>query len=207
MQSSSSSTSTPSTLSWGPGGVFSYEVLTERPGLLVFRVDGRGAEKVFANESGGHRWQRVPPTEKRGRTHTSTITVAVLPIPAEAKLILPDRDLKWSTCRGSGPGGQHRNKTESAVQLVHRPSGISVRCETEKSQHRNRQMALEQLRARLWESQQATVANSRSSARKSQVGSGMRGDKRRTIREQDGQVTDHVLGKKWRLKDYLRGNW
>lgn len=206
-QSSWFGTSSRSTRSWGHGGVFSYELLTDRPGLIIFKADGKKVELIFANESGGHRWQRVPPTEKRGRIQTSTITVAVLPIPRESELKLNDRDLDWKTCRGSGAGGQHKNVTDSAVQLTHLPTGVMVRCESERSQHINRQMALEVLRARLAASEHAKALGVRAASRRAQIGSGMRGDKRRTIRVKDGIVTDHVLGKRWSLKDYMRGNW
>jgi len=162
---------------------------------------------VFADEAGGHRWQRVPPSEKRGRVHTSTVTVAILPEPTEAQVKLDPRDLDIVTCRGSGPGGQHRNKTESAVQVTHRPTGVQVRCESERSQDQNKKTALAMLRARLWQAEQERAERERASDRRAQVGSGMRGDKRRTIRCQDGQVNDHVTGRTWRLRDYLRGEW
>lgn len=109
--------------------------------------------------------------------------------------------------RGTGPGGQHRNKTESAVVLTHTPTGTVVRCQSERSQLRNKQSALAVLRARLWQAQQAKDAASVNGQRRQQIGSGMRGDKRRTIRCQDGVVTDHVLGKRWRLREYLNGEW
>lgn len=176
-------------------------------GLAVVCVSGDGAEAAFANESGGHRWQRVPPNERRGRTHTSTITVAVLPEAPEDGLRIEPGDLEWRTCRGSGAGGQHRNKTESAVQVTHLPTGLSVRCETERSQQRNRQTALALLRARLWADRSAAAAAARAGTRRAQVGSGMRGDKRRTVRCQDDAVTDHVLGVTWRLSDYKKGVW
>ena len=195
------------TQSWGLGGVFSHAILTDKPGLLVFKFDGPKAAEVFAHEAGGHRWQRVSPTEKRGRTHTSTITVAVLAVPTPTQVRLHDRDLEWTTCRGSGPGGQHRNKTESAVQLTHKPTGLQVRCEAEKSQHRNREGALALLRARLWEQQNSSAQGARAAKRKKQVGSGMRGDKRRTIRVADGRVHDHILNMRWRLRDYVRGDF
>jgi peptide chain release factor 1 len=149
----------------------------------------------------------VPPTEKRGRVHTSTVTVAVLPEPTAAQVVLRDDDLEFSACRGSGAGGQHRNVTASAVQLRHKPSGLMVRCESERSQHQNRDTAMGLLRARLWELEQGRLTGARAEDRKQQVGSGMRGDKRRTIRAQDGQVTDHVTGRTWRYKDYIRGIW
>ena len=171
-------------------------------------MTGPKAESVFKNESGGHRWQRIPPTEKRGRVHTSTVTVAVLPDPTDVELPkIPDRDLEWSVCRGTGAGGQKRNKTETTVQLRHVPTGLSIRCEDTRSQQKNRALALQLLRAKLWEQQQANSAQSRAKDRKQQVGVGARGDKRRTIRVQDGLVTDHILGKKWNLRDYLKGEW
>lgn len=149
----------------------------------------------------------MPPTEKRGRIQTSTVTVAVLPEPDPIQFRIADRDLRWSTCRGSGPGGQNRNKTESAVQVTHIPTGVTVRCESERSQHQNRATALATLRARLWYAESERATSSRDLMRKRQVGSGMRGDKRRTVRFQDGVVTDHVTGKRWDLRDYLRGEF
>lgn len=164
-------------------------------------------QKVFADESGGHRWQRIPPTERRDRVHTSTITVAVLSEPSETELVIRDDDLEFKTCRGSGAGGQHRNMTDSAVQVKHLPTGLMVRCESERSQHQNKATALSLLRARLWESKNSGEVAARANDRKQQVGSGMRGDKRRTIRQQDGQVKDHVTDRTWRYEDYVRGKW
>jgi peptide chain release factor 1 len=135
------------------------------------------------------------------------VTVAVLPEPTEVECPLDARDLEWATCRGSGAGGQHRNVTDSAVIVTHRPSGLSVRCEGERSQHANRRTALALLRSRLWQRAKETNEAARATDRRAQLGSGMRGDKRRTIRCQDEQVHDHVTGKRWRLKDYLRGEW
>lgn len=162
---------------------------------------------MFADESGGHRWQRVPPTESRGRVHTSTITVAVLEPSKAVQIKVDAKDLDYKTCRGSGAGGQHRNKTDSAVQLTHKPTGIKVRCESERSQHNNKQYALEILMSRLHERNLGAYSRKRAHIRSSQIGSGMRGDKRRTIRVQAGTVTDHVTGKSWKYKDYIRGNW
>ncbi len=139
--------------------------------------------------------------------HTSTVTVAVLPEPTATELVLHDKDLEEQTCRGSGAGGQHRNKTESAVIITHKPTGVTVRCESERSQHQNRETALALLRTRILEAKQSGATAARAGDRKAQVGSGMRGDKIRTIRCQDGVVTDHVLGKQWNYKNYARGEW
>jgi peptide chain release factor 1 len=189
------------------GGSFDVELVERRSGLVVCRVSGKGAEAVFKDEAGGHRWQRTPPSDKRGRVHTSTVTVAVLPEPTEAEVQVSDRDLEFIPTRGSGPGGQNRNKVETAVILRHLPSGLQVRCETERSLKQNKETALALLRARLWAAENERVTSVRAANRRAQVGSGMRGDKRRTIRCQDGQVTDHFTGKTWRFKEYERGNW
>lgn len=207
MPGSSSVSSSPSTARWGLGGGFELEVLDERPGLLVFRAEGPRAAHLFRNEPGGHRWQRVPPNEKRDRIQTSTVTVAVLREPAETERVLRPAELEWRTTKGTGPGGQHRNKTESAVILTHLPSGLTVRCEAERSQHRNRELALRVLRARLLEEAERSTAAHANAARRQQMGSGMRGDKVRTVRERDGQVTDHRTGHRLRLEDYRRGEW
>ena len=164
-----------------------------------------GSTRAFRNEAGGHRFQRVPPNEKRGRVHTSTITVAILSIPTEREIVLREQDLEEFTCRGSGPGGQHRNMTDSAVTIRHIPTGISVRCENERSQLKNREQARSVLRARIAEGIREREANKRAADRKRQVGVGARGDKRRTIALQRDQVTDHVTGKTMRTKEYFRG--
>ena len=182
-------------------------MVDERPGLAVLRATGSGARSLFAGEVGGHRWQRVPPTEKRGRVHSSTITVAVLPIPTETELVIRPTDLDWSICRASGKGGQALQKTDSAVQVIHRPTGLIVRCESERSQHHNRVEVLAILRARLAADQRERAAADRARSRRDQIGSGMRADKRRTVRVQDGVVIDHLTGRTWRLRDYQRGRW
>lgn len=182
-------------------------MIDEGAGFVVFRVGGKGAEEAFGHEAGGHRWQRVPPNEKRDRVQTSTVTVAVLPEPREVDLTIDPRDLDWRFCRGSGAGGQHRNKTETAVQLTHLPTGTSVRCEAERSQQQNKQAALALLRARLWEERQGDLTDARSRERRAQVGSGMRGDKRRTVQVKNDAVTDHVLNRSWKFAAYERGDW
>ena len=170
-------------------------------------MSGPGADKVFADEAGGHRWQRVPPTEKRGRVQTSTITVAVLPEPKESEFVIQDKDLEWTTTTSQGKGGQSVNTTYSCVVLKHKPSGLMVRCQNERSQLQNRKTALRVLRSRLLEQQEISEAAAGAKQRRDQIGSGMRGDKRRTIRVKDGQVNDHITGKKWALKKYLNGEW
>lgn len=170
-------------------------------------MSGAGAEAAFAEEAGGHRWQRVPANDKRGRVHTSTITVSVLPEVEAARLRLDPRDLEWRRSRGSGPGGQHRNKTETAVDLVHRPSGVVVHCESERSLQQNQAIALARLRARLADDRARADREARGRERRDQIGSGMRGDKRRTVRCQDGVVVDHPTGRTWRFADYARGDY
>jgi peptide chain release factor 1 len=187
--------------------VFELEITEARRGLLIFRAVGARAEPAFRDEPGGHRWQRVPPNERFGRVHTSTITVAVLPEPSDAEVRITERELEWSECKGTGAGGQKRNKTNSTVLLKHLPTGLQVRCETARSLQFNRATALGLLRARLWAEEQARLDGARADDRRRQIGSGMRGDKRRTIRCQDGVVTDHVTGRRWELKSYLRGEW
>ena len=138
---------------------------------------------------------------------TSTVTVAVMPEPTELQLRIDPGDLEFSTCRGSGAGGQKRNKTESAVVILHVPTGLQVRCETERSQYQNKASALALLRARLWESERSKATSGLAMLRKQQIGSGQRGDKRRTIAVQRDEVVDHVTGRRWSYRDYYRGNW
>lgn len=188
------------------GGVFSIELLDERPGFVACQISGKGAEEAFRRERGGHRVQRVPPTERRGRRQTSTITVAVMPSPRDIEVQIEDKDLVISKCRGSGAGGQHRNVTDSAVQITHKPSGITIRCENERSQHQNKALALSYLKAKLYDLQRSEAKQSRDSSRKAQIGSGMRGDKVRTVAVQRGTVTDHNTNKTISYKKYVRGD-
>ena len=174
----------------------------------MLRASGRGVRETFAHEAGGHRWQRVPPNDKRGRVHTSTVTIAVLEEPTEIQLPrLDPRDLDITTCRASGSGGQNLQKTDSAVQIRHVPSGLVVRCETERSQAYNKATALAILRARLHEQAMGRATAERADDRRRQIGSGQRGDKRRTIAVQRDSVVDHTTGRSWRFADYERGKW
>jgi peptide chain release factor 1 len=173
---------------------------------VEFLVKGIDAYQNFLPEAGGHRWQRVPETEKRGRRQTSTVTVAVLPMVESAECVIDKKDLEWQTFCAPKPGGQHSNKVETAVRLTHRSSGLSVVCCDEKSQRRNKDRALEVLRARLYAKNLKESAEKENSARREQIGSGQRGDKIRTLRYKDDIVIDHNSGKKVRLSEVLSGN-
>jgi len=188
------------------GSAFDHAVLETRPGFCLFRVEGPDAATAFIHEPGGHRWQRTPPNEKRGRVHTSTVTVAVLQEPKAHEVELDERDLDESFTRGSGPGGQHRNKTDTCVILVHRPSGIKVRVDGGRSQPINRQTAREVLRARLLVAGTTKRVKERNSKRRKQIGGGARGDKVRTIAVQRDTVHDHNTDKTMRAKLYMRGH-
>jgi peptide chain release factor 1 len=188
------------------GGRFNIDILYEQLGTVILSVEGSGASIAFANEAGGHRWQRIPPNEKRGRVHTSTITVAVLPVMTDVDMHIDEDDLTWKMCRGSGAGGQHRNTTDSAVQLTHEPSGMMVRVESERSQHQNKMTALSLLRSRLAEQAEQAKSSGRNVDRKNQIGCGARGDKRRTIALQRDQVVDHITNKKMTTTRYLKGD-
>ena len=167
---------------------------------------GEGAAEAFEFESGGHRWQRVPPNEKRGRRHTSTVTVSVIPtnLP-DAEVLLQDHEVEWWATRGTGAGGQARNKTSNCVMMKHIETGIQVRVETSRSQWQNRQSAKRLLAARLMDEAMEQFLGDQNRIRKLHVGRGKRGDKIRTIRMQDDTVTDHRTGRKMSAAKYLKG--
>jgi peptide chain release factor 1 len=144
-------------------------------------------------ESGVHRVQRVPETEAQGRIHTSAVTVAILPEPDEVEVTIPDKDLRVDVFRSSGPGGQHVNKTESAVRMTHLPTGIVVSCQDEKSQFKNKAKALTILKARVLDKMRADQEASQSAERKSQVGSGDRSERIRTYNFPQNRLTDHRI--------------
>jgi peptide chain release factor 1 len=160
---------------------------------IIFGVSGVGAWRRLRYESGGHRVQRVPATESQGRVHTSAATVAVLAEAEEAEVELHDDDLRIDTMRAGGAGGQHVNKTESAVRVTHLPSGIVVVCQDERSQVKNKARALRVLRARLFEAEQERLAAERSEQRRTLVGSGDRSQRVRTYNYPQNRVTDHRL--------------
>jgi peptide chain release factor 1 len=160
----------------------------------VLGIDGAGAYGVLKHESGVHRVQRVPVTESAGRIHTSTASVAVLPAAEEVDVQLRDEDLRIDVYRSSGPGGQSVNTTDSAVRVVHLPTGVEVSVQDEKSQHRNRDKALRILRSRLLDAERARAAEDRADARRAQVGSGDRSERIRTYNVPQSRVTDHRIG-------------
>ncbi len=159
-----------------------------------FMVNGAGAYSRLKFESGVHRVQRVPETESGGRVHTSTATVAVLPEMEEADVNLRPEDIEMQVYRSSGAGGQHINKTSSAVRLIHKPTGIVVSCQEERSQFQNREKCMMMLSSKLYQMEQERIESAVSSERKSQVGSGMRNEKIRTYNFPQSRVTDHRIG-------------
>ena len=174
---------------------------------IVFRVAG---DKVYSRlkfESGVHRVQRVPETESQGRVHTSTVTVAVMPEAEEVEFELDPADLKIDTFRSSGAGGQHINKTSSAIRVTHIPTGMVVECQDERSQYKNKDRAMKILRSKLYEAEQEKQHAAIAAQRRSQVGSGMRNERIRTYNFPQGRVTDHRIGLTlYRLDDVMNGD-
>jgi peptide chain release factor 1 len=190
------------------------EVLSESPGEhggykeIISRIIGRGAYSLLKFESGTHRVQRVPATEAQGRIHTSACTVAILPeLEAVEAVDLNPADLRIDTYRSSGAGGQHVNKTDSAIRITHLPTGIVVECQDERSQHKNRSRALSLLKARLLADERARQASAQAQSRKLQVGSGDRSERIRTYNFPQGRVTDHRINLTlYKLDDVMNGN-
>lgn len=174
---------------------------------ISFMVTGKGVYSRLKFESGGHRVQRVPDTESSGRIHTSAATVAVLPVVEDVEIEINPADIKMDVYRASGAGGQHVNKTSSAVRLTHIPTGIIAECQTERSQLQNREYAMKLLQSRLYEKERAKRDAKLANERKIQVGTGDRSEKIRTYNYPQGRITDHRIGMSiYQMDDFLNGN-
>lgn len=174
---------------------------------IVFSIEAKGAFSRFKYESGVHRVQRVPETEASGRIHTSTVTVAVLAEVEDVEVDINPADLEIDTYRASGAGGQHINKTESAIRITHKPTGIVVTCQDQRSQHKNKDKAMKILRSKLYEMAQEQQSSEVAQARKSQVGTGDRSERIRTYNFPQGRVTDHRIGLTlYKLESILNGD-
>ena len=182
---------------------------TELGGIkeISFMINGEGAYSRFKFESGVHRVQRVPETESQGRVHTSTVTVAVLPEAEEVEVDINPADLQIDTYRASGAGGQHVNKTESAIRITHLPTGLVVECQDERSQYKNKDKAMKVLRSRLYEQASRAQTDAIASERRAQVGTGDRSERIRTYNYPQGRVTDHRIGLTlYKLESVLDGD-
>lgn len=174
---------------------------------ITFMVTGKGVYSRLKYESGVHRVQRVPETESSGRIHTSTATVAVLPVVEDVEIEINPADIKMEVFRSSGAGGQHINKTSSAVRLIHEPTGIVVECQTERSQFQNRDNAMKMLRTKLYEMEKQKQDSEIANSRRSQVGSGDRSEKIRTYNYPQGRITDHRIGMSiYQMENFLNGD-
>jgi peptide chain release factor 1 len=174
---------------------------------VSFEVKGRDAYDLLKFETGVHRVQRIPETEKNGRVHTSTVTVSVMPIRASSKVTIPTSDLEFETSRSGGAGGQNVNKVETAVRVIHKPTGIAIRCTIERSQLKNKIRAIEMLQAKLDQLAQEEDDKKHASEKKSQVGTGDRSEKIRTYNFPQDRVTDHRIRESWHgLPKIMLGN-
>ncbi len=180
---------------------FDFKIISESKNELggykeiILEINGKNIYELLKNESGVHRVQRVPLTEKSGRVHTSTATVAIIPVYKNTELKIDDKDLETTFLRSSGPGGQNVNKLETAVRIKHLPTGITVTCQSERYQHQNREKALEILKTKLYQLELEKQAKDISSNRKEQIGKGERAEKIRTYNFPQDRITDHRLNK------------
>lgn len=186
------------------GGGFSFAMVSDSESEIVLKVTGKGAVDLFSSEAGGHRWQRVPPTEQNGRRHSSTFTVAILG-GSEAKAEFDESEIEFEATIGHGPGGQHRNKTATAIRATHKATGIVVFIQSERSQQANKQRAIETIRDRVLEIRYGESHGKKNDTRKNQIGSGERSDKIRTVQEQNDRVLDHRTGRQCNVAAYRKG--
>lgn len=174
---------------------------------VTVSVTGTGVYSKLKYESGVHRVQRVPETESQGRIQTSTVTVAVLPETEDVDIVINPEDITVETCKSSGAGGQHINKTESAIRIIHKPTGIVVGCQTERSQLQNKETAMKMLRAKLYDMEKTKRDSEIAENRKSQVGTGDRSERIRTYNYPQGRITDHRIGMTiYDLESFMNGN-
>ncbi|NOY14851.1 MAG: PCRF domain-containing protein [bacterium] len=191
-----------------------YQRYAEKLGFKVVRaeenmleISGEGVYDVFKYEAGVHRVQRVPKTESQGRVHTSTASVAVIPEVPKSKVVIRDEDLEWQFFRSGGHGGQNVNKVSTAVRLIHKPTGIVVVCQRERSQLQNRMIAMEFLRGKLWQIEEEKRREQIDSQRKKAIGKASRSEKIRTYNFPQNRITDHRINKSWyNLEEVLEGN-
>lgn len=172
---------------------------------LTLKIKGEGAYNKLQFEAGVHRVQRTPKTERYGRIHTSTATVAVLPKIPESEIKINPKDIEFQTFRSSSQGGQNVQKVNTAVRLIHKPTGAMASCQTQRYQEQNRKIALEMLRAKIWQKQEEEKQAKIDQQRRSAVGRGMRSEKIRTYNYPQNRVTDHRIKKKFRLEDIIEG--
>jgi len=172
---------------------------------LSLKIKGEGAYKKLQFEAGVHRVQRIPATERYGRIHTSTATVVILPQIPESEIKINPKDIEFQTFRASSQGGQNVQKVNTAVRLIHKPTGTVSSCQTQRYQEQNRKIALEMLRAKIWQKEEEKKRAKIDQQRRSAVGRGMRSEKIRTYNYPQNRVTDHRLKKKFRLEDIIEG--
>lgn len=183
---------------------FEYKVLEQNEGLITIWISGNNAKNTFSNEEGSHRWQRVPPTERKGRVHTSSITVAILDVNDYKEVEIRPDEIRIETTRGSGSGGQRKNVTDNCVVMTHLATGLKV-VRDGRQQHKNKEDALEELTKRVNNLYRTGHDGEVTNERREQIGDGARSDKRRTYRVKDSIVIDHITGKTASLKDVMRG--